>query len=67
MTKAELLRLDRAHVWHPCTQEKDHELLPPIPITRGEGSWLIDVDGKRYLDGVSSWWVNLFGHTSRPR
>jgi adenosylmethionine-8-amino-7-oxononanoate aminotransferase len=66
MTKAELLRLDRAHVWHPCTQEKDHELLPPIPIARGEGSWLIDVDGKRYLDGVSSWWVNLFGH-NHPR
>jgi adenosylmethionine---8-amino-7-oxononanoate aminotransferase len=66
MTKTELLRLDRAHVWHPCTQEKDHELLPPIPIARGEGSWLIDVDGKRYLDGVSSWWVNLFGH-NHPR
>lgn len=66
MTKAELLRLDRAHVWHPCTQEKDHELLPPIPITRGEGVWLIDIDGKRYLDGVSSWWVNLFGH-NHPR
>ncbi|MDO9081379.1 MAG: aminotransferase class III-fold pyridoxal phosphate-dependent enzyme, partial [Desulfuromonadales bacterium] len=66
MTKAELLLLDRAHVWHPCTQEKDHELLPPIPIARGEGSWLIDVDGKRYLDGVSSWWVNLFGH-NHPR
>jgi len=64
--RAELLRLDRAHVWHPCTQEKDHELLPPIPIARGEGVWLIDVDGKRYLDGVSSWWVNLFGH-NHPR
>lgn len=66
MTKTELLHLDRAHVWHPCTQEKDHELLPPIPIERGEGVWLIDVDGKRYLDGVSSWWVNLFGH-NHPR
>jgi len=66
MDKADLLRLDRAHVWHPCTQEKDHELLPPIAIDRGEGVWLVDVDGKRYLDGVSSWWVNLFGH-NHPR
>lgn len=66
MNRSELLRLDRAHIWHPCTQEKDHELLPPIPIARGEGVWLIDVDGKRYIDGVSSWWVNLFGH-NHPR
>lgn len=66
MTKDELLRLDRRHVWHPCTQEKDHELLPPIPIERGEGVHLIDMDGRRYIDGVSSWWVNLFGH-NHPR
>jgi adenosylmethionine-8-amino-7-oxononanoate aminotransferase len=66
MEKAELLRLDREHVWHPCTQQKDHEILPPIPIVRGEGVWLVDADGNRYLDGVSSWWVNLFGH-SHPR
>jgi len=66
MTKDELIRLDRRHVWHPCTQEKDHELLPPIPISKGEGVHLIDVDGRRYIDGVSSWWVNLFGH-SHPR
>jgi adenosylmethionine---8-amino-7-oxononanoate aminotransferase len=66
MDKVELLRLDRQHVWHPCTQQKDHETLPPIPIARGEGSFLIDVDGRRYIDGVSSWWVNLFGH-NHPR
>lgn len=66
MDKAELLRLDREHVWHPCTQQKDHETLPPIPIARGEGPYLIDVDGRRYIDGVSSWWVNLFGH-NHPR
>src|SRR5580765_2207090 len=53
---------DLAHVWHPCTQMKDHEALPPIPIRRGQGAWLEDFDGKRYLDAVSSWWVNLFGH-----
>jgi adenosylmethionine-8-amino-7-oxononanoate aminotransferase len=53
-------------LWHPCTQMKDHETLPPIAIKRGEGAWLEDHDGKRYLDAVSSWWVNLFGHAN-PR
>lgn len=62
MNSEELLQLDRAHVWHPCTQEKDHELLPPIPIERGNGVYLYDLQGNRYIDGVSSWWVNLFGH-----
>jgi adenosylmethionine---8-amino-7-oxononanoate aminotransferase len=58
---------DLAHVWHPCTQMKDHEHeLPLIPIRRGEGVWLEDYDGRRYLDAVSSWWVNLFGHAN-PR
>ncbi|BBL72160.1 adenosylmethionine-8-amino-7-oxononanoate aminotransferase [Methylogaea oryzae] len=50
-------------LWHPCTQMKDHEQLPLIPIRRGRGAWLEDFDGKRYLDAVSSWWVNLFGHS----
>ena len=49
-------------VWHPCTQMKRHETLPPLAIARGAGAWLYDLDGKRYLDGISSWWVNLFGH-----
>ena len=57
---------DLAHVWHPCTQMKDHEQLPPIPVRRGEGAWLEDYQGKRYLDAISSWWVNLFGHAN-PR
>jgi adenosylmethionine-8-amino-7-oxononanoate aminotransferase len=57
---------DLAHVWHPCTQMKDHEQLPMIPIRLGEGVWLEDYEGKRYLDAISSWWVNLFGH-SNPR
>jgi adenosylmethionine-8-amino-7-oxononanoate aminotransferase len=58
---------DLAHVWHPCTQMKDHErLIPLIPIRRGQGVWLEDFEGRRYLDAVSSWWVNLFGH-SNPR
>src|SRR4029077_128378 len=50
-----------------CTQMKDHEgELPLIPIARGAGAWLYDFDGHRYLDAVSSWWVNLFGHAN-PR
>ncbi|HXZ59123.1 MAG TPA: adenosylmethionine--8-amino-7-oxononanoate transaminase [Steroidobacteraceae bacterium] len=57
---------DLAHVWHPCTQMKDHERVPLIPIRRGSGAWLEDYAGKRYLDAVSSWWVNLFGHAN-PR
>jgi adenosylmethionine---8-amino-7-oxononanoate aminotransferase len=56
----------RAHVWHPCTQMQHHERLPLVPIARGEGAWLIDFEGKRYLDAVSSWWTNLFGH-NHPR
>ncbi|MEX0734198.1 MAG: adenosylmethionine--8-amino-7-oxononanoate transaminase [Steroidobacteraceae bacterium] len=57
---------DLAVVWHPCTQMQDHERLPLIPIARGEGVWLYDFEGRRYLDGISSWWVNLFGHAN-PR
>ncbi len=54
---------DLRHVWHPCTQMKDHEgQIPLIPVRRGAGAWLEDYDGRRYLDAVSSWWVNLFGH-----
>jgi len=55
---------DLAHVWHPCTQMKDHEQLPLIPIRRGRGAWLEDYSGQRYLDAISSWWVNLFGHAN---
>jgi adenosylmethionine-8-amino-7-oxononanoate aminotransferase len=57
---------DLAVVWHPCTQMRDHEQLPLIPIARGEGVWLHDFESRRYLDGISSWWVNLFGHAN-PR
>lgn len=60
---AALVARDRAVLWHPCTQMKDHEAaLPLIPIRRGEGVWLEDYEGRRYLDAISSWWVNLFGH-----
>ena len=66
MPNADLLGRSRTAVWHPCTQMKRHETLPLVPIQRGEGAWLYDFDGKRYLDAVSSWWVNLFGHCN-PR
>ncbi len=59
---ARWLERSRAAVWHPCTQMKSHETLPLVPIDRGEGAWLVDFEGRRYLDAVSSWWTNLFGH-----
>lgn len=59
------MQRDLAVLWHPCTQMKDHEQLPVIPIRRGDGVWLEDFDGKRYLDAVSSWWVNVFGHANQ--
>lgn len=62
----DIARRDLAVVWHPCTQMKDHERLPLVPISRGAGAWLYDFDGRRYLDAISSWWVNLFGHAN-PR
>ncbi|OZA14985.1 MAG: adenosylmethionine--8-amino-7-oxononanoate aminotransferase BioA, partial [Hydrogenophilales bacterium 17-62-8] len=65
-TDNDLLSRTRAAVWHPCTQMKQLEALPPLAIARGEGAWLIDTDGQRYFDAISSWWVNLFGHCN-PR
>jgi len=62
----DLLARSLRSVWHPCTQMKHHEQMPLVPIERGDGMWLIDFDGNRYLDAVSSWWVNLFGHAN-PR
>ena len=66
MNNKNLLERSLNSVWHPCTQMKQHETLPLVPISRGEGIWLHDFDGGRYLDAISSWWVNLFGH-SNPR
>ena len=63
---ATLAARDLARVWHPCTQMKDHERdMPLIPIRRGSGVWLEDHAGQRYLDAISSWWVNLFGQIGR--
>lgn len=61
-TQTHLESLDLAHIWHPCTQMKDHEKLPIIPIRRAKGIYLYDFNDKSYIDCVSSWWVNLFGH-----
>ena len=63
---AALAARDLAVLWHPCTQMHDHPRVPMIPIARGEGAWLIGSDGRRYLDAISSWWTNLFGHAN-PR
>jgi adenosylmethionine-8-amino-7-oxononanoate aminotransferase len=66
---ADWRRRSLAAVWHPCTQMKLHDAhadygsaQPLIPIARAEGVWLHDFEGRRILDGISSWWVNLFGH-----
>jgi len=71
-SNADWLARSQAAVWHPCTQMQHHAHaaspahLPLIPISHGSGAWLYDFDGKRYLDGISSWWTNLFGHAN-PR
>ena len=66
--QSQLIDRDLSHVWHPCTQMHDHavtnQVMPMIPIRRGNGVWLEDFDGKRYLDSISSWWTNLFGHAN---
>ena len=63
--KPDLIR-DFHHIWHPCTQHKDYENTPPILVERAEGIYLYDREGNRYMDVISSWWVNLFGH-NHPR
>jgi len=65
MTNNELMNEDLKYIWHPCTQMKDHEFLPITPIKKGEGVYLEDFDGNRYIDGVSSWWVNILGHNNK--
>ncbi|TPQ29311.1 adenosylmethionine--8-amino-7-oxononanoate transaminase [Methylomonas koyamae] len=65
MNNKTIVERDLAVLWHPCSQMKDHERnMPMIPIKSGQGVWLEDFDGKRYLDAISSWWVNLFGHSN---
>ncbi|WP_221053972.1 adenosylmethionine--8-amino-7-oxononanoate transaminase [Methylomonas koyamae] len=65
MNNRTIVERDLAVLWHPCSQMKDHERnMPMIPIKSGRGVWLEDFEGKRYLDAISSWWVNLFGHSN---
>lgn len=61
MNSTGLAERDRRVIWHPYTQHKD--LLPPIPVLQGKGSLLFDEMGKTYIDAISSWWVNIHGHS----
>ena len=64
MNNLDLKNRDLDVLWHPCTQMKDHETLPLTPIEKAHGVYLEDFEGNSYIDAVSSWWVNLFGHTN---
>ncbi len=58
----DLAAADQAHIWHPFTQMQDYAQDEPLIIEHGEGCWLVDTEGRRYLDGVSSLWVTVHGH-----
>lgn len=60
-----LIEKDLNYIWHPCSQMKDYETLPPIIIEKGEGIYLYDIEGNRYIDAISSWWCNLLGHANK--
>lgn len=64
MNNLEISTLDLKTIWHPCTQMHDHQKLPLIPIKSAKGVYLYDFDGNKYIDCVSSWWVNIFGHSN---
>ncbi|MEG1254645.1 adenosylmethionine--8-amino-7-oxononanoate transaminase [Clostridium sp.] len=59
------VKKDLKYIWHPCSQMKDYEELNPIVIEKGEGVWIYDIDGNKYLDGISSWWTNTLGHSNK--
>ncbi len=61
----QLMQEDLKYIFHPCTQMKDHEKLPLIPIQKGKKAYIYDYNGNKYLDCISSWWVNLFGHSNK--
>ena len=61
-SREQLERWDREHVWHPFTPMQPYAAERPLIIDRAEGCFLIDLDGRRYLDGVSSLWCNVHGH-----
>ncbi|MFP4486676.1 MAG: adenosylmethionine--8-amino-7-oxononanoate transaminase [Campylobacterales bacterium] len=64
MKNLDFQKEDLQYIWHPCTQMKEHEHYPIVPIKRGDGVYLEDYDGRRFVDGISSWWVNIFGHAN---
>jgi adenosylmethionine---8-amino-7-oxononanoate aminotransferase len=64
--RSRIVELDRAHVWHPYTPMDEWQRADPIVVARAKGVWLEDVDGRRYLDGNSSWYVAALGH-GHPR
>jgi len=64
MKNREITEKDLKYNWHPCTQMKDHEFLPIIPIKKAKGVWLEDFEGNKFIDAISSWWVNIFGHSN---
>lgn len=61
----ELQKKDLKYIFHPCAQMKDFEEIPPLVIKKAEGLYLIDENNKKYMDCISSWWVNLFGHCNK--
>ncbi|OGV56864.1 MAG: adenosylmethionine--8-amino-7-oxononanoate transaminase [Lentisphaerae bacterium GWF2_44_16] len=66
MKAEELISLDLKHVWHPCSQMKDYQTLPPIAVEKASGSFLYTKDGKAVIDAISSWWCKGIGH-AHPR
>lgn len=62
MSDKNLSERSQKTVWHPCSQMKLHETLPLVSVVKGQGVWLYDSHGNRFIDAISSWWVNLFGH-----
>ena len=64
MINEQLKNRDLDVLWHPCSQMKDYEKLPLTPVKKGYGVWLEDFEGNKFIDGISSWWVNIFGHAN---
>jgi len=65
MKNSDFIKKDLNFNWHPCSQMKDYEFLPLIPIKKAKGVYLEDFEGNKYIDAISSWWVNIFGHQNR--
>ena len=62
MDNSRMIELDLSHLWHPCSQMRDYQDFPPLPIASAEGPWLITTDGRRIIDAISSWWCKSLGH-----